>query len=70
MLIAAIAFSCTSAVLAKDSSGSTDISDESVDSIEIKNADGTDNSGTVYNWDDFLAIVSFSEDDSDGNKII
>ncbi|MGI6204233.1 MAG: SpaA isopeptide-forming pilin-related protein [Anaerovoracaceae bacterium] len=68
MIIVTMIFGSAAAAVAKDSTGSTDISDEAVDSILIRKADGTDSSGTVYNWEDFLVIVTFSEDDADGNQ--
>jgi hypothetical protein len=57
-------FSSFIAVNATDSSGSTDISDEAVDSITIN--DGSSSSVNAYV--DFSVTVNFSEDESDGTQ--
>ena len=56
---------CGIAANAKDSSGSTDISDEAVDSITI-NTNRSD--GTVNAYADFSVTVNFSEDNADGTQ--
>jgi hypothetical protein len=57
--------SCVVVAQAKDSSGSTDISNEAVDSITIS---GTKEDGSVNPYVDFSVTVDFSEDDENGTQ--
>ena len=64
ILTAVMVFICVGIAQAKDSSGSTDISSEAVDSITIN--DGS--SANVNAYVDFSVTVNFSEDNADGTQ--